>query len=55
MGRRRHGKAMEQTTGRSAEYYKEMEAELDILTLTQRVYKENTEDLQSWIKYLWDQ
>lgn len=55
MGRRRHGKAMEQTTGRSAEYYKEMEAELDILTLTQRVYKQNTEDLQSWIKYLWDQ
>lgn len=36
-----------------AEYYKQMEIELDILTLTQRVYKDSTEDLQGWIKNLW--
>lgn len=46
---------MGQTTEHSAEYYKKMKAELNILTLTQQVYKKNTEDLQSWIKYLWDQ
>lgn len=39
MARRRHGKATKQTTGRSAEYHKEMEAEQDILSLTQRVYR----------------
>lgn len=55
MAPRRHGKAIEQTMEHSAEYYKEMEAGLDVLTLTQRVYKASTEDLQSWIKNLWDQ
>ena len=39
--------------GQSTEYYKQMEAELDVLTITQRVYKASSEDLQSWIKSLW--
>ena len=40
---------------RSAEYYKQMEVELNVLKLTQRVYKDSSEDLQSWIKNLWYQ
>ena len=55
MAPRKHGKVMEQTMEHSAEYYKAMEAGLDILTLTQRVYQPSTEDLQSWIKDLWAQ
>ncbi len=37
----------------SAEYYKQMEVDLNVLALSQRVYAEGTEDLQSWIKNLW--
>ena len=55
MAPRRHGKAAEIMMEHSADYYKNMEAGLDILSLTQRVYQPSTEDLQSWIKDLWDQ
>ena len=41
------------TVGYSADYYKKMENELDVLTLTQRVYKDSSERLQIWIKELW--
>jgi len=37
----------------SAEYYKQLKVDLDVLTLTQRVYKDSSLDLQSWIKNLW--
>lgn len=30
-----------------------MENELDVLTLTRRVYKDSSERLQSWIKFFW--
>lgn len=53
MAPRRYGEAMEHTREHSAEYYKQMEKELDVLTLTQRVYADSSEDLQSWIKNLW--
>jgi hypothetical protein len=53
MAPQRHVEAMEHMMEHSAEYYKQMEAELDVLTLTQRVYKASSEDLQSWVKNLW--
>ncbi len=47
MAPRRYGEAMEHTREHSAEYYKQIEKELDVLTLTQRVYADSSEDLQS--------
>ncbi|KAL2048402.1 hypothetical protein N7G274_000313 [Stereocaulon virgatum] len=55
MASRKHGKAMEQTLEHWVEHYKDMEASLDILTPTQRFYQPSTENLQSWIKDLWEQ
>ena len=43
---------MEQTIEPSVEYYKGMEAGLDVLILTQRVHKASTEDVQSQITNL---
>ena len=45
--------AMDRTMEHSADYYRRMEIDLDVLTLTQRVYASSSEDLLTWIKDLW--
>lgn len=53
MAWRRYNNAFDNIIDLSAEHYKSIEENLDILTLTQRVYKPNSERFQEWIKSLW--
>jgi len=53
MAPRKHGQAIAHTTGHSPEYYQQLEADLNILELTQRVYKDKSEDLLSTVKDFW--
>ena len=55
MARGEHTDVRESIDDYSAAQLKLMEAELDVLTFTQQVYKPSSEDLQSWIKTLWYQ
>lgn len=41
---------MAYTMGHSLEYYQQLEADLNVLELTQRVYKDKSEDLLSTVK-----
>jgi len=45
--------ARKEIVKRSADYYKQKESNFDVLVLTQRVYRDSIENLQSWIKSLW--
>lgn len=53
MTSQRHVKVMKLTMKHLMKYYKQMKAELNILTFIQRVFKMSNENLQSWVKNLW--
>lgn len=53
MTSRRYDEVMKHTRKHLTKYYKQMKKELNVLTLTQRVYANSSENLQSWIKNLW--
>lgn len=46
---------MAHPTEHSAEYYQQLEDDLNVLELTQRVYKRGSEDMLSLIKRFWYQ
>ena len=50
---KRYGSAVDNIMDLSAEHYKHMEENLDILMFTQRVHKPSSQRLQEWIKKLW--
>ena len=47
------GEVIDRAMEYSADYYRQIETDLDVLTLTQRVYASSSEDLLTWIKDLW--
>lgn len=55
MAPRKYGEAVAHTIEHSAEYYQQMEDNLNILELTQRVYKVGSENMLSLVKKFWYQ
>lgn len=55
MAPRKHGEAMAQTTEHCAEYYQQVEEDLNVLELTQRVYGKGSESMLSLVKRFWYQ
>ena len=55
MAPRSNGQATAHTTDHSPEYYQQLEDNLNVLELTQRVYKAGSENMLSLVKNFWYQ
>ena len=53
MAPQKHGEAISNTTEHSPEYYQQLEDDMDVKALTQRVYQPKSEDLFSLVKRFW--
>ena len=53
MAPQQHGEAGAHTIEHSPEYYQQLEDDMNILELTQRVYGKGSEDMLSLVKKFW--